>query len=41
MNEKQKDIYFISGDNIDILKSSPFLDRFKKNDIDVLFKNHN
>ena len=37
MNEKQKNIYFISGDNIDILKSSPFLDRFKKNDIDVLF----
>jgi len=37
MNENQKHIYYISGDNMDILKTSPFLDRFKKNDLDVLF----
>ena len=36
-SENQKSIYYISGDNIDILKSSPFLDRFKKNGYDVLF----
>ena len=35
--ENQKSIYYISGDNIDILKTSPFLDRFKKNEYDVLF----
>jgi molecular chaperone HtpG len=37
MNENQKLIYYIAGDNMDILKTSPFLDRFKKNDLDVLF----
>ena len=37
MNENQKNIYYIAGDNIDILKSSPFLDRFTKNNFDVLF----
>jgi len=37
MNENQKHIYYIAGDNMDILKTSPFLDRFKKNDLDVLF----
>ena len=36
-SENQKSIYYISGDNIDILKTSPFLDRFKKNGYDVLF----
>lgn len=36
MNENQKNIYYISGDDIDILKTSPFLDRFKKNGYDVL-----
>ena len=29
MNENQKHIYYIAGDNMDILKTSPFLDRFK------------
>ena len=37
MYENQKRIYYIAGDNMDILKTSPFLDRFKKNDLDVLF----
>ena len=37
MNENQKHIYYIAGDNMDILKTSPFLDRFKKNCLDVLF----
>jgi len=37
MNENQKHIYYIAGDNMDILKTSPFLDRFKKNGLDVLF----
>ena len=37
INENQKHIYYIAGDNMDILKTSPFLDRFKKNDLDVLF----
>lgn len=36
MNENQKNIYYISGDDIDVLKTSPFLDRFKKNGYDVL-----
>ena len=37
MNENQKNIYYIAGDNIDILKTSPFLDRFRKHNLDVLF----
>jgi molecular chaperone HtpG len=37
MNENQKNIYFIAGDNIDILKNSPFIERFTKNGFDVLF----
>jgi molecular chaperone HtpG len=37
INENQKHIYYIAGDNMDILKTSPFLDRFKKNGLDVLF----
>ena len=35
--ENQKDIYYISGEDKDILKSSPFLDRFKKNNYDVIY----
>ena len=37
MNENQKHIYYIAGDNMEILKSSPFIDRFTKNGFDVLF----
>ena len=36
-NDNQKTIYYISGDDLDILKTSPFLDRFKKRNIDVLY----
>lgn len=35
--ENQKEIYYISGDDIELLKLSPFLDRFKKNKLDVLY----
>ena len=37
MNENQKNIYYIAGDNIEILKTSPFIERFTKNGFDVLF----
>ena len=37
MPEKQKDIYFISGEDKEILKTSPFLERFDKNGYDVLY----
>jgi molecular chaperone HtpG len=34
--EGQKEIYYISGDNIDKLKSSPQIEGFKKKNIDVI-----
>lgn len=35
--ENQKSIYYISGDDKNILKTSPFLERFKRNGYDVLY----
>ncbi|MCA9734480.1 MAG: molecular chaperone HtpG [Deferribacteres bacterium] len=36
MGEKQKEIYFISGDHRESLEKNPKLEYFKKNDIEVL-----
>lgn len=36
MKEDQKSIYYISGQNEAMLKNSPLLENFKKNDIEVL-----
>lgn len=36
MNEKQKSIYYLTGDDIETLKNSPQLEGFKKHNIDVL-----
>jgi len=37
MKSWQKDIYFIAGENIDLVKNSPFLEVAKRKDVDVLF----
>lgn len=37
MQEGQKDIYFITGDNLTALKESPFLERFQKKNFEVIF----
>jgi heat shock protein beta len=37
MGEKQKDIYFIAGESVDAVKASPFMDKFLKRDIEVLY----
>jgi molecular chaperone HtpG len=37
MKEDQKEIYYISGESIDAVKSSPFIEKVKKNGRDVLF----
>lgn len=37
MGEDQKDIYYISGENIDALKNSPQIEGFKARGIEVLF----
>ena len=36
MKEDQKSIYYITGENETMLKNSPLIERFKKNDIEVL-----
>lgn len=36
MKEGQKEIYYLSGENKDVLKRSPNLEYFRKNDIEVL-----
>ena len=36
MKEDQECIYYLSGDNMNALKKSPFLDRFKKQGLNVL-----
>lgn len=36
MKEQQECIYYLSGDDINVLRKSPFLDRFKKQNINVL-----
>lgn len=37
MAEGQKNIYFITGDNMNALKESPFLERFVKKNLEVIF----
>lgn len=37
MPETQKSIYYITGDNLETLRESPFLERFVKKGIEVLF----
>jgi molecular chaperone HtpG len=37
MKEFQKEIYYISGENRDLLERNPKLEYFKKNDVEVLF----
>lgn len=39
MQENQDKIYFITGDDLDIMKASPFLEKFRKNKVDVLLMN--
>ena len=36
MKDNQECIYYLSGDNINMLRNSPFLDRFKKQGLNVL-----
>merc|ERR1712085_166855 len=36
MQESQESIYYMSGDNIEVMKKSPSLQVFKKKDIEVL-----
>ena len=37
MKEDQKDIYYISGDNIETLSKSPFVENIKKKDYEILY----
>jgi len=37
MNEGQKFIYYITGDNMTALKESPFIERFAKKNLEVIF----
>lgn len=37
MKSWQKDIYFIAGESIDVVKKSPFLEVARRKDVDVLF----
>ena len=37
MAENQKSIYYITGDNLTALRESPFLERFIKRNIEVIF----
>lgn len=37
MKADQKSVYFLSGDSIDLLKSSPYLERLKGKGLEVLF----
>lgn len=37
MGEGQKNIYFITGDNMNAIKESPFLERFVKKNLEVIF----
>ena len=36
MKVDQKEIYYLSGDNKDVIKRNPNLEYFKKNDFEVL-----
>lgn len=37
MKENQKNIYYLSGENLEAVKNSPFLEECKKRDCDVLY----
>lgn len=37
MQKEQKAIYYLQGDNLELLKNSPLLDSFLKKDIEVMF----
>lgn len=37
MKEKQKDIYYITGESIDVVKHSAFVERVTKRDMEVLY----
>lgn len=37
MAEGQKNIYYITGDNLQAMKESPFLERFQKKNLEVIF----
>lgn len=37
MKEGQKAIYYLQGEDLELLKNSPLLESYKKQDIEVLF----
>ena len=37
MKENQQDIYYISGENVETLKGSPYLEVFKKRELEVIY----
>lgn len=37
MKENQEEIYYICGDSVDAIKNSPYLERFKDKDVEVIF----
>lgn len=37
MNEKQKEIYYINGPNREALESGPYLETFKKHDLEIIY----
>ena len=37
MNKNQRNIYYISGESVEIIKNSPFLEELKKRDFEVLY----
>jgi len=37
MKEWQDSIYFIAGESVEVVEKSPFLEKFKKKDVEVLY----